>query len=161
VDDMLVLSAPLPEVDVAPGEVLVAEGEATGCIWVLVSGALAVTRGDVPVNTITRAGSVIGEVSILLGSAKASATVTASEPSRLRKATDGSSFLRSNPEILHLVAVDLAERLNFVTRYLADLKVQYGDAPGLAMVPAVLRRLAERKGPVAVRGSARDPDPEY
>ena len=60
-----------------------------------------------------------------------------------------------------LVADGLAERLNFVTTYLADLKLQYGDAPGLSMVSDVLQRLAHRQGPAARPGSARDPDPEY
>ena len=55
----------------------------------------------------------------------------------------------------------LAERLNFVTTYLADLKHQYGDAPGLSMVSDVLRQLAQRHGPVARPGSAPDPDPDY
>ena len=58
-----------------------------------------------------------------------------------------------------LVAIGLAERLNLVTTYLADLKHQYGDAPGIAMVGEVLARLAERQAPPARPGSARDPDP--
>ena len=60
-----------------------------------------------------------------------------------------------------LVAQGLAERLNFVTTYLADLKHQYGNAPGLSMVSDVLHRLGHRQGPVARPGSARDPDAEY
>jgi CRP/FNR family cyclic AMP-dependent transcriptional regulator len=59
------------------------------------------------------------------------------------------------------VAVGLAERLNFVTTYLADLKQQYGDAPGLSMVSHVLQHLGHRHGPAARPGSARDPDAEY
>ena len=55
----------------------------------------------------------------------------------------------------------LAERLNYVTGYLADLKCQYGDAPGLSMVETVLTRLAQRQDAPARSGSARDPDPEY
>jgi hypothetical protein len=46
------------------------------------------------------------------------------------------------------------------TSYLADLKHQYGDAPGLAMVSEVLHQLAQRQGPPARPGSARDPDPD-
>jgi hypothetical protein len=60
-----------------------------------------------------------------------------------------------------LVAVGLAERLNFVTTYLADRNHQYSDAPGLSMVSDVLTRLAQRTGPVARPGSAREPDPAY
>ena len=76
-------------------------------------------------------------------------------------ARDGKAFLGEDPELLRSVAVGLAERLNFVTTYLADLKDQYGDAPGLAMVSDVLGRLASHQQPAARPGSARDPDPEY
>jgi hypothetical protein len=48
-----------------------------------------------------------------------------------------------------------------VTTYLADLTIQYGDAPGLAMVPTVLRQLEQRTAAKAVPGSVREPDPEY
>ena len=70
-------------------------------------------------------------------------------------------MLASDPRITRLVAVGLAERLNFVTTYLADLKHQYGDAPGLSMVPEVLNQLAQRPAPMLRSGSARDPDPVY
>jgi hypothetical protein len=57
--------------------------------------------------------------------------------------------------------VGLARRLNYVMTYLADLKHQYGEAPGLSIVPDVLGRLAHHQKPEARPGSARDPDPEY
>ncbi len=126
----------------------------------LLSGALKVSKGGVPVNTITRPGALIGEVSVLLET-RHSATVEATEKTVLRRAADGRALLASDPAITRLVAVGLAERLNFVTTYLADLKQQYGDAPGLSMVGDVLARLAERQAPAARPGSARDPDPEY
>jgi hypothetical protein len=44
---------------------------------------------------------------------------------------------------------------------LADLKQQYGDAPGLTMVSDVLNRLALRQTAPARPGSARDPQPDY
>lgn len=158
--DMLTLSADLPEISFMTGEVVVEEGGVAGGLWVLVSGALRVRKGDVLVNTITQPGALVGELSVLLGSAF-TATVEAAEPSVLRHAADGQALLRRDPAITHLVAVGLAERLNFVTTYLADLKHQYGDAPGLTMVSDVLARLAQRQAPPARPGSARDPDPEY
>jgi hypothetical protein len=79
----------------------------------------------------------------------------------MRYAADGRALLARDPAIARLVAMGLAERLNFVTTYLSDLKQQYGDAPGLAMVPDVLRRIEQRQAPRAVPGSARDPDPQY
>jgi CRP/FNR family transcriptional regulator, cyclic AMP receptor protein len=66
-----------------------------------------------------------------------------------------------HPAITRLIAEGLAERLNYVTTYLADLKAQYGEAPGLTMVSAVLRELAERQRERARPGSARDPQPDY
>jgi len=159
-NDMLALSEGLPEVTFARGETVVREGGAAGGIWVLVSGDLQVRKGDAVVNTVSRPGALVGEVSVLLDTAY-SATVEATEPSVLRYAADGRALLTRDPAITLLVAVGLAERLNFVTTYLADLKHQYGDAPGLSMVSDVMRELAQLQGPSARAGSARDPEPEY
>ena len=159
-ENMLVHCAHLPEVSFEPGDVVVAEGGAAGPIWILVSGALQVRKGLIPVNTVTEPGALVGEISLLLNSAF-SATVEATSPTVMRYAADGRALMSSNPAISTLVAVGLADRLNFVTTYLADLKHQYGDAPGLSMIPNVLRQLAQRQSPVARPGSAREPDPEY
>jgi CRP/FNR family transcriptional regulator, cyclic AMP receptor protein len=158
--DMLALSASLPAVEFAPGDIVVREGGSSGALWILVSGALQVRKGAVVVNTVTRPGALIGEIAVLLGTVN-SATVEATEASVLRHAEDGQALLDSDPAISRLVAMGLAERLNFVTTYLADLKQQYGDAPGLSMVNEVLAQLAQRQVPKARPGSARDPDPEY
>ena len=158
--DMLSLSSHLPEIELAAGDTVVHEGRTAGGLWVLVSGALEVRKGDVLVNTITRPGALIGEISVLLHTVY-SATVRATKRTVLRHAADGQALLASDPSITRLVAVGLAERLNFVTTYLADLKQQYGEAPGLSMVADVLAQLTERQTPAARPGSAREPDPEY
>ena len=145
--------------EVEPGAVVVREGDDGGRIWILEHGALLVRKGGTPVNTIDQPGAIIGEVSVLLG-IPSGATVEAMEPSRLRYASGGAAFL-DNLDVLRLIAVGLAERLNYVTAYLADLKQQYGDAPGLLMVDAVLSRLAQRQNTPVRGGSARDPHPEY
>jgi CRP/FNR family cyclic AMP-dependent transcriptional regulator len=157
--DMLALTAHLPEVELIPGQAVIHEGSSGEAIWILVSGALRIRKGDIPVNTITQPGALVGEISVLLGTDHG-ATVEVIEPSRLRYAVDGRSLL-SDPAIITLVAIGLAERLNFVTSYLADLKYQYGDTPGLSMVSEVLTRLAQRQERPIQPGSARDPDPEY
>ncbi len=158
--DMLSLSGHLPQVTFAAGEMVVSEGGTSGGIWVLVSGALQVVKGDVPVNTITQPGALVGEVSVLLGKPNG-ATVVATSASLMRHAADGAALLNSHPDITRLVAVTLAERLNFVTTYLADLKHQYGDAPGLAMVQDVLAQLSQRQSAPVRSGSVRDPQPDY
>ncbi|MBI3369508.1 MAG: cyclic nucleotide-binding domain-containing protein [Burkholderiales bacterium] len=159
-NDMLSLSAHLPEVRFAAGDTVVQEGGAARGIWVLVSGALQVRKGGELVNTVTQPGALVGELSVLLNGTH-TATVEATQPSVMRHAADGHALLASNPNITRLVAVGLAERLNFVTTYLADLKHQYHDAPGLAMVSDVLSELAQRQAPAARPGSARDPNPDY
>jgi CRP-like cAMP-binding protein len=160
VTDLLSLSAHLPEVALDAGDTLVAEGGTGSSMWVLLHGALEVRKGDVVVNTITMPGALVGEMSSLLATPH-SATVVASEPTVLRFAADGPAFLESDPVVVRLVAQGLAERLAFVTTYLADLRHQYGDAPGLAMVGQVLAELSQRQAPAARPGSRRDPDPEY
>lgn len=157
---MLTLSAHLPEVEFAPGDVVIREGRATGGIWVLVSGALRVRKGDITVNSISHPGALIGEMSVLLG-VDPSATVEATKPSTLRHAADGNALLASDPAITKLVAIGLAERLSFVTSYLADLTHQYAGTPGLSMVSDVLSQLDSPRGPVATPGSMRDPNPPY
>lgn len=158
--NMLKLCSHLPEVVFDAGETVVREGGASGGIWVLVSGALQVRKGAVVVNTVTEPGATVGEISVLLGSHHG-ATVVTTERSVMRHAADGRALLARDPAISRLVAMGLAERLNFVTTYLSDLKHQYGDAPGLAMVNDVLHQLSQRQGPAARPGSARDPDPEH
>jgi CRP/FNR family transcriptional regulator, cyclic AMP receptor protein len=157
---MVRLSMHLPLVEMRTGEEVITQGEPSGGVWILISGALQVFKGDVAVNTITKAGAIVGEISLLLGT-EHGATVVATEPSNLRYAEDGHTFLFGDPEITKLIAVGLAERLNFVSTYLADLKDQYGDASGLSMVSEVLAHLAERQATGARPGSARDPDPDY
>jgi CRP-like cAMP-binding protein len=103
---------------------------------------------------------VIGEMSLLLGT-RHSATVEATQPTRLRLAANGNALLDGEPAFARLVATGLAERLAYVTTYLADLTRQYGDAPGLAIVSSVLTELEHRKGPRAETGSDREPDPQY
>jgi CRP-like cAMP-binding protein len=158
--DMLALSSHLPELSLAPGAVLAREGDSPGGLWVLVSGALDISKGGVHVNSVTGPGALIGEISALLGTPY-SATVRATAPCVVRHAVDGPALLVSDPAITRLVAVGLAERLHAMTTYLADLKHQYGDAPGLSMVSEVLNKLTQRQAPAARPGSARDPDPDY
>lgn len=155
--DMLELSAHLPEVTLAPGETLLREGESTGSLWILVSGALQVRKGKVLINSITQPGALVGEMSLLLGSGY-SATVRASQVTVLRQAVDGRALMASDPAIMWQVAVGLAERLDFVTSYLADLKVQYGDAPGMSMVTQLITQIAERHGSAGEPGPAAQPE---
>jgi CRP-like cAMP-binding protein len=159
-DELLRRTAGLPEIRLAPGDTVVREGEAGDGLWILVSGTLQISKAGMVVTSINRPGAAIGEISLLLNS-PCTATVVASDASILRYARDGRALLESDPTIIRLIAAGLAERLDFVTTYLVDLKNQYGDSPGLAMVAEVLDQLAHRQGPPARPGSAREPNPDY
>ena len=79
--DMLALSAALPEVAFAPGEIVIREGGSAGALWILVSGALKVTKCGVVVNSVTRPGALVGEISVLLDTVNG-ATVEATRAER-------------------------------------------------------------------------------
>ena len=111
-------------------------------------------------NAIDRPGAAFGEVAALRGSGH-TATVVAADPCRLRYADDGDAFLHGHPEVLFEMARGLAERLDLITNYLADLRNQYAGAAGLDMVSDVLGKLQGAASPTIRPGSVRDPDPEY
>jgi CRP/FNR family transcriptional regulator, cyclic AMP receptor protein len=156
--DLLQLSSHLPEVEIDSGHEILHEGERTGAIWILLSGELRVRRGSTVVDWIDRPGAVVGEMAVLLDTA-ATASVDATEPSRLRYAANGEEFL-SDPMVTRLVAVGLADRLDLVTTYLVDLQDQNGDAPEMDMVREMLERLMDRRMRPFTPGSVKDPYPD-
>ena len=158
--DLLELTVGLPEVVLPPGEVLLEDGTRTGSVWVLLEGTVEVSKAGVLISTIDRPGVAFGEVALLMGSDH-TATVSAVTECRFRVARDGQTFLLERPEVLLVVAGDLAARLDLVTTYLADLRNQYRGTPGLEMVSSVLGRLHAASPDTAVTGSVRDPEPEY
>ena len=85
---MLRLADHLPVVEMRTGDEVVTQGGPSGSVWILISGALQVLKGDVAVNTITKEGAIVGEMSVLLGTVHG-ATVVATQPSSLRYAEDG------------------------------------------------------------------------
>jgi len=117
------------------------EGQKGGELYILAEGSVEILKQDYQINTVDSAGSIFGDVSVLLG-LSCMATVKTLEPSRFFVASDALTFLKSNPEAhLHL-SILLAKRLNSVTNYLVDLKSQFEDRDDhLGMVDEVLESL--------------------
>jgi len=161
---VLELCADLPERGLAEGEILLREGDTSkGELYFLAEGSLEVIKGDdVSINTITEPGSVVGEISVLLGIAY-SASVRALEPTRCRVAAEGERFLREHPEATFAVARLLARRLHMATTYLADIKRQYeGHDASLAMVDQVLETIVHHyEEDDCEPGSERGGEPDY
>lgn len=114
----------------AAGTQIVREGEMTGRLYVLVAGELEIVRDGTVVANIDEPGSIVGEMSALLGQPH-SATVRAVSATRLYEFDDAGSFLASQPAIALLVAKTLAQRLYNATTYLADIKRQYASLRGM------------------------------
>ena len=159
-DEMLELSAALPEVTVAAGAVLIREGEVHGRLFVLVDGSLEITRGGTRITVVDAPGSIFGEISVLLGGAP-TATVRALRESRLRRSDDPQGFLGEHPLAARAVATKLARRLDTMSGYLADLRRQYGDHGNLGMVDTVLESLRHHQAAAVEPGSDRERDAPY
>jgi CRP/FNR family transcriptional regulator, cyclic AMP receptor protein len=158
--ELLALSQGLPLREVEPGHVLVREGEHSGALYVLERGALTVARAGVAIAVISTPGSLVGEVAVLVGGDH-SATVTATIPSAVRVAEDGEAFLRSSPDVLLLVAREVAHRLQGLVGYVVDLKVQKTDGPGVEVMDEILARLSTWRTEAVNQPSEPEPDPQH
>ncbi len=158
VADLLAFSTDLPRLEFASGDLVIAEGSPPDRMLILVSGAVVIERDGVPFARIDTPGSVFGEMSVVLGR-PATATVRAAEDVVVRVVEDPMTFLVERPGAAIAVLRTTAARLDGVTRYLVDVKQQFGDAEGhLAHLDQILDHLVHHQGPAARTGSARDPD---
>jgi CRP/FNR family transcriptional regulator, cyclic AMP receptor protein len=129
----------------ATGTVLLSEGETSGRLYILAEGSVEVLRGDTQVVVISEAGSVFGEMSVLLNRPH-TATIRAMSPIGVFVFEDAASFLKSHPEIAFFVGRLLAERLNAATTYLVDLKRQFeGHGNHFGMVGEILETLIHQQ----------------
>ncbi len=148
-----------PETTFGPGEILLAEGEQTGILHVLIEGNVEVLKGDIQITTVSEPGAVFGEMAILLDIPH-TATIKTLALSRIHVIERGSEFLQSNPDITYQLARLLALRLQGVTTYLVDLKRQFEDQEGhLSLVDTVLETLVHQQDEECTPGSDREPDP--
>ncbi|MEO8882727.1 MAG: cyclic nucleotide-binding domain-containing protein [Devosia sp.] len=117
------LAASQPIRTLAPGEVLIVEGEAGGNLYVLESGRLTVERGGVTLATISQPDALVGEMSVLLGT-RNSATVRAADETRVRTIFNAEKHLIQDPELSFHVAALLAARLEATSALLVELTKQ-------------------------------------
>jgi CRP/FNR family transcriptional regulator, cyclic AMP receptor protein len=145
--------------DFSPGAILLLEGDTSGRLYVLADGTVEVLRGDTQVAVIRGAGSIFGEMSVLLNRPH-TATVRASSPVSAYVFDDAESFLKSHPEIVFFVGRLLAERLNAATTYLVDIKRQFeGHGSHLGMVGEVLETLIHQQHEEFMSGPEGGTDP--
>lgn len=149
---ILTLVQAQPLKSLAPGEPLIAEGDAGGDLYVLQSGRLIVSRDGIDIATIVEPGALIGEMSVLLG-IDHSATVRADRPSEVRVIDNAIAFLERTPLMALHVATLACERLDRTTGLLVELRKEAeGKAAEQGFLGRILAAITEppkRTGPIA------------
>jgi CRP-like cAMP-binding protein len=134
---LLTLTYSAPTITLGKGEVLVTQGEIGGDLFVLESGRLSVERDGVSLATIREPGSLIGEMSVLLG-IKNSATVRAEERSTIRVVRDALRILEKQPLVTLRLATLLSQRLDATSALLVEMTQ---ETAGKSAEQGLLRRL--------------------
>lgn len=138
-----------PLVSVAPGEVLITEGEPLRGIYFLETGDVEVIKNGILIAEIHDRGAVLGEMSWLLGTTP-TATVKTLTPCTFRHVANPPEFFQQNPSVTLLMAVTLARRVDSLNRYLVEIKRQFKDrADHLGIIDEVLDSLMN-KNPRAI-----------
>ena len=131
----------LPEVSFDAGDYLIRENEKEDRLFFLKSGSVEILKKDSVINSVVAAGSVIGEVSALLGRSPL-ASVRASTDCVLYVTDRPQEFLDETPQIAIKIARTLAARLYSVTNHLAEIATQNrSDQYTLKMISGVTKSL--------------------
>ena len=123
--NLLALTIAYPTQNLERGDRLIEAGEARGELFVLVAGRLVVERDGVEIARISEPGTLVGEMSVLLGTDH-SATVTALTPVEVRHIEDGIRWLEQNPVVALHVATIACQRLDATSAMLVHLKKEAG-----------------------------------
>jgi len=123
--NLLALTIAYPKLVLDPGETLIEAGEARGEIFVLAGGKLKVERDGVEIARITEPGSLVGEMSVLLGTDH-TATVTALTPVEVRHIEDGLHWLENSTIAALHVATLACQRLDATSALLVEFKKESG-----------------------------------
>ena len=160
-DDVLGLVAESPIQRLEPGEKILAEGERSASIFVLLDGELEVQRRGRSLVRISDPGAILGEIGLLLDQ-PANADVVAVVNSSVHRIDDSDELFARYPALMGYVAWMLARRLHQVSTYLSDLQEQFaGSSATLGLVPTVLRELLGDSGNEFETGSDRETDSPY
>jgi CRP/FNR family transcriptional regulator, cyclic AMP receptor protein len=156
---LLELCRGCPQRELAPGAVLIEEGERSGRLFVLAAGTLEVYRGDVAFATATEPGAVFGEMSVLLDLPH-TASVRALTPTRVHVVERAAEFLEAHPDAALPIAMLLARRLQHATSYLVDLKHQFqGYQDHFGMIDEVLESFTHQQDESFPPADELPPDP--
>jgi CRP-like cAMP-binding protein len=139
-ESLLTLAASHPSRTFVAGEILIGQGYQGGDLFILESGQLAVERDGVRIATIATPGSLIGEMSVVLGTAN-SATVQAEKPTTVRVIRNARQYLKTDPELTFRIAWLMANRLDATSAYLVQLTKDHAGQPEGGLLGRILSSL--------------------
>lgn len=105
------------------GDVVLAEGSATGRLLFLIQGAVDVVKDEWHIARVTEPGAVFGDMAALRGQPH-SADVVAVQPSSFFVIDHAASFIKDEPLIALYVAMIQSGRLDAVNRHLIEARRQ-------------------------------------
>jgi CRP/FNR family transcriptional regulator, cyclic AMP receptor protein len=126
------------------GQDVISQGQRCGVMLVLIEGQVEILRDEVRVSKASEGGVLFGEMAVLLRS-PATATVRTLSPAKFVVIENPREFLEGSSQASLHVAELLANRLDALTRYLADVKRQYEGHDHIGMVDGVLEALMHRQ----------------
>ncbi len=144
-ESFLALAASQPVRTLAPGAVLIAQGQPGGDLYVLETGQLTVERDGVKVATISTPGALVGEMSVLLGTPN-TATVRADRETQVRILENAREILENHPKLTLRLAGLMASRLDATSAFLVELTKQHsseGERSLLGKIIGALNRTAD------------------
>ena len=103
------------------GDPIIEENHKDGHLFILRSGSVEIRKRDVEVNRLSSAGSIFGEVGLLLDQPHG-ASVVARMTTECYEIEDGETYLSSHPRMALLIAKVLARRLRNVTDELVEVR---------------------------------------
>jgi CRP-like cAMP-binding protein len=139
-ENLLALAASYPSRHLQPGEILLGQGREGGDLFILEAGQLGVERDGVRLASFDTPGTVIGEMSVVLGTVS-SATVKAERPTTVRVIQDARQYLRSDPELTFRIAWLMASRLDSTSAYLVQLTREHSGRPEGGLLGKILASL--------------------
>jgi CRP/FNR family cyclic AMP-dependent transcriptional regulator len=148
------LAARVPTRILHPGDVLIAEGDKGGDLHVLIEGTLVVERDGVVLSTLSQPGTLIGEMSVLLGK-PITADVKATAVSRVRSIPNAAEELKKDAELALRVAATVATRLDTTSALLVDLSREHSGKHEQGILGRIMTAL-HATSPEAAEGQRRD-----
>jgi len=119
--NLLTLTMSYPVLSLRAGERLIEAGEARGEMFVLIHGHLKVSRDGVEIARLVEPGTLVGEMSVLLGTDH-TADVTALTDVQVRHIEDGWRWLESSPVAALHIATIACQRLDRTSAMLVELR---------------------------------------